>query len=415
MEYMYEKRDSYEDFARGKMLLNASGTTAFPVKLASELFLRGRAYLLERTEYLERIAGSDIDDRVLEIAKINMSMVNLDGLDRRLGSGVKMTSDGLIFGIYPFSAAGTPTGLAVGPDDDYERIQEALQLLRGNKRMLFPRNYLVFSKPNAMPGLISYANRLLHAGLLGDLVIGWVQTAEIDFDEWIACIRQVVRDYGPYLASLQITNEPNLSFMEGSKPYARQALMEGVIAAKEEARSCGLQMKIGFGSVPESSASVPGFWEGLAANPKFIDSVDFVGHNFYVDVFEEPLALPEVADSVERIIRNLRKNMAVAGIPGHVPIRVTENGWPTGQNPFTHMERTYDQQSAVLEAVIRTVYRLRKEYLITHYTLFGLRDADSLKSDLFHQFGIMRDDYAPKPAFAMYKRLIEELGFEANL
>ncbi|MCM3273490.1 hypothetical protein [Paenibacillus elgii] len=106
----------------------------------------------------------------------------------------------------------------------------------------------------------------------------------------------------------------------------------------------------------------------------------------------------------------MRKNLAAAGIPDSVPIRVTENGWPTGENPFTRTERTYDQQAFVLETVIRTVYRLREEFHITHYELFGLRDADSSKPDLFHQLGIMRDDYSPKLAFSVVKRLIQELG-----
>jgi hypothetical protein len=33
----------------------------------------------------------------------------------------------LQFGIYPLSVAGTPTGLAVGPPDDCNRIQTALE------------------------------------------------------------------------------------------------------------------------------------------------------------------------------------------------------------------------------------------------------------------------------------------------
>ncbi len=39
-----------------------------------------------------------------------------------------------------------------------------------------------------------------------------------------------------------------------------------------------------------------------------------------------------------------------------------------------------------------------------------LRDADSANPDLFHQLGLMRDDYTPKPAFEQYRTLIEELG-----
>jgi hypothetical protein len=93
-----------------------------------------------------------------------------------------------------------------------------------------------------------------------------------------------------------------------------------------------------------------------------------------------------------------------------VSIRVTENGWPTGKNPVANIERTYDRQTEVLEIVIRTIYNLRQELNISHYELFGLRDADSSKEDLFHQYGIMRDDYSPKPAYDTFKRLIRELG-----
>ncbi|MDB5054527.1 MAG: hypothetical protein JWM44_2577 [Bacilli bacterium] len=120
MEYIYEKhRDSYEDFASGRVLLHASGTTAFPVKLASEIFLRGKSLLQSRSakkkyslldpccggahllttigvlngQYLNLIAGSDIDGRVIEVAKSNLSMVNEDGIQNRLEQIKKMYSE----------------------------------------------------------------------------------------------------------------------------------------------------------------------------------------------------------------------------------------------------------------------------------------------------------------------------------
>jgi hypothetical protein len=113
----------------------------------------------------------------------------------------------------------------------------------------------------------------------------------------------------------------------------------------------------------------------------------------------------------EQILHDLRKkNLPAAGIPDSVPIRVTENGWPTGKNPFTGIERSYTRQAEVMETIIVTIYDLRTKYNISHYEFFGLRDADSLKEDLFHQFGILRDDYSPKPAYDLFKRLIEEFG-----
>ena len=328
-----------------------------------------------------------------------------------------MTPSGLTFGIYPLSVAGTPFGLAAGPEDNYEMIQMALRDLRGEHRNLYPRLYLIYTKEWESK-MLSNADRWLEAGLLGDLTVGcgdWInQDQSMELENWLGFIHEVIDRYGSRLASLQITNEPNLSFMEGSKPYILQALTEGVIAAKKEVRDRGLPLKVGFGSVPESPASVTQFWENLnkAGGDRFIDSVDFVGHNFYVDVFDDkPLDINEIPAVVERTLRDLReKALKSAGLPSSVPIKIAENGWPTGKNPMINLERSYAQQAKVLETIIRTVYRLHRELNISHYELFGLRDADSSKEDLFHQFGIMRDDYSPKPAYHIFKSLIQELG-----
>jgi hypothetical protein len=200
--------------------------------------------------------------------------------------------------------------------------------------------------------------------------------------------------------------------MDGSKPYVLDALVGGVIAAKDEARRRGLDLPIGFGSVPESEVSVPGFWADLAAaGPGFVDAVDFVGHTFYVDVFEEPVELATIPERVEGVLGALRNRaLPAAGIPGSVPIRVAENGWPTGTNPLTGATRSEARQSQVLEAVVRTVHRLAGDLHVTDYVLFGLRDADSAKPDLFHRFGILRDDYTPKPADATFRTLVSQLG-----
>lgn len=56
------------------------------------------------------------------------------------------------------------------------------------------------------------------------------------------------------------------------------------------------------------------------------------------------------------------------------------------------------------------MHALRAELKIPHWELFTLRDADSSRNDLFHRFGVLRDDYSPKPAFHTLRRLIAELG-----
>ena len=320
-------------------------------------------------------------------------------------------STGLQFGIYPLSVAGTPTGLAVGPPDDYDQIQRVLADIGGDR--VLPRTYLIDMGPGSEASMFALADRLRDGGLLGHLTLGTLQEGDLDIDRWVDLVRAVMADYGAQLASLQITNEPNLTFMEGSKPYILDALIHGVIAAKRTARELRLKTAVGFGSVPQSAVTLPHFWTDLASTggPALADAVDFVGHNFYVDVFEEPLDLAEIPGRVEQTLAELRRrHLPVAGIPASTPIRVTENGWPTGRNPLADTERTYSHQAEVLETVIRTIHRLRVELNISHYLLFGLRDADSAKHDPFHQFGILRDDYSPKPAYETYKTLVGELG-----
>ena len=321
-----------------------------------------------------------------------------------------MTAPPLEFGIYPLGVAGTPTGLATGPPDDYQRVRSALHGLGGG---VVPRTYLVDTEPGGEDAVLALGDRYRDAGLLGHVTVGCLRGTGFDVDRWAELVRTIIGRYGDRLRSVQVTNEPNLSFMDGSKPYVLDALVHGVVAAKDEARRRGLAIDVGFGSVPQSPVALPAFWDDLAAaaSPAFAGSVDFVGHNFYVDVFEDPVELAEIPGRVEEVLRDLRlKDLAAAGIPASVPIRVTENGWPTGTNPLDHTQRSLARQAEVIEAVVRTVHRLRPELNISHYMLFGLRDADSSEPDLFHQFGIMRDDYTAKPAYSTFQQLIGELG-----
>ncbi|MBV9871956.1 MAG: hypothetical protein JO214_15175 [Frankiaceae bacterium] len=316
----------------------------------------------------------------------------------------------LAFGVYPLGVAGTPEGLATGPPDAYEKVRAALNDLSGR---VAPRTYLVDMEPGGEEAVLELADRYRDLGLLGHVVLGCMRDEGFDLDRWSDLVRTIVARHGRRLSSLQITNEPNLSFMDGAKPYVYDALVAGVIAAKNEARRRGLPLEVGFGSVPQSPVALPEFWPELRdrGGPELADAVDFVGHNFYVDVFEEPVEPNLLPRRVAGLLHDVRsRDLPSAGIPSTVSLRVTENGWPTGVNPMTGAVRSDAQQATVIETIVRTVHGLARSHNITHYMLFGLRDADSAKSDLFHQFGIMRDDYTPKPAYARFKALVAELG-----
>ena len=112
MSYRFAvERQDYTDYASGKVFYSLPGHPAFPIRLASEIFQRclelrdvkerstpvklydpccGAAYHTAVLAYLHwdkigEITVSDIDEQVLAVAKRNLALLTLDGLERRIG------------------------------------------------------------------------------------------------------------------------------------------------------------------------------------------------------------------------------------------------------------------------------------------------------------------------------------------
>jgi hypothetical protein len=324
----------------------------------------------------------------------------------------KVDATRLIFGIYPGM---TGQELAnTGPvADDPARTEEALGLLQQHNGLPFlVRSYVIhYGSGRASSQTPVDPVRYASAGRRLDLVVCY-RSIDGDLDDWTAFIRDMARRYGPYLDALQITEEPNNPDAEaggdGGSPNVRQAIIDGVVAAKDEARRNGLRFKVGFAANPSFSPT-DDFWPDLAirSTRAFKQALDYVGLDFYPDVFR-PVPADQLHGAVEVVLRHFRRvNLEAAGILPAVPVRVTENGWPTGPT------RSPWRQAEVLETVVRTVDRLRAELNITHYEFFLLRDSDSSRAEIGYQFGLLRHDYARKPAFDVFRRLIAELGARA--
>src|ERR1019366_4261913 len=84
-----------------------------------------------------------------------------------------------------------------------------------------------------------------------------------------------------------------------------------------------------------------------------------------------PDGLPGAVDWVLRAFR--QRDLPAAGIDASVPVRICENGWPTGPG------RSEEQQARVLETIVRSASGLRAELNVTHWQLFTLRDASSCR------------------------------------
>jgi len=316
----------------------------------------------------------------------------------------------LVFGVFPLGMAGGPDGLAVGPPDDFEAIGRALGELQGDGDALLPRMYVVWSGPESTAEVSAQVAQLAGIGVPLDLVLCYRDPGG-DVAAWASFVSQVVTRHGRELAALQVTGEPNLTWAgaaaDGAFPGALDALVRGVLAGAAAKREVGATAEIGFAVVPDIDPAASGFWAGVrdSGGAEFAAAVDYAGIDIYPDVFGPRLSADELPIIVEQLLRDFReRDLATAGIPASVPIRICENGWPTGP------DRPEEQQAAVLESIIRTVHALRADLNITHWELFTLRDADSAKDDKFHRFGVLRDDYSPKPAFHTLRRLIAEPG-----
>jgi hypothetical protein len=316
----------------------------------------------------------------------------------------------LVFGVFPLGMAGGPGGVAAGPPDDFEAIGRAFRELQGAGRALVPRMYVLWSGADSTAAVHAQIATLTAAGTPWDLVLCYRDPGG-DVPAWAAFVAQVVERHGRRLSAVQVTGEPNLSWAgaaaDGAFPGAREAMVRGVLAGAAAKRATGGSAAIGFAVVPEIDPAAGGFWAGVRQDggSSFAAALDYAGIDLYPDVFGPRVGLDALPGAVERLLRDFRERaLATAGIPASVPIRICENGWPTGPDRPEH------QQAAVLEAIIRTVHRLRSELNVTHWQLFTLRDADSSKDDMFHRFGVLHSDYSPKPAFETLRRLIAELG-----
>jgi hypothetical protein len=319
-------------------------------------------------------------------------------------------ADGLLFGVYPGGITGDDAGgLAGGPPDDPHEVTRALDQLQGRPGRPFAvRAYLGFddATPAGVPhptGTPLDAARYATRGRRLDVVAQY-RSASGDVAGYCGFLREAVAQYGPVAGTIQVTEEPNVAgnpTLDGYYPAVSRALVAGVSAAKEQARRLGHHhLRVGFNTTPLFGPAASFVAElTRAGGPAFLADLDYVGLDFF-----RPVAVADLAAAVEGLLRHHRAAvLAPAGL-GDLPLHLTEHGWPTGP------DRTPARQAAVVDTVVGTVAAIAAALRIQAYTHFALRDADSAKPGLFHQFGLTTDDYSRKPAFDVYRALIGKFG-----
>jgi len=332
----------------------------------------------------------------------------------------------LRFGITPGVQTGQLGTGAVPPrtPEDPARHLDALGRLRAPGSPFVLRLHRFFGSEGeaGVQRFLALADHYTSAGYLVELQLRYHPSPqqEGDIAAWTAFVRDVVRRFGanPRVVAVQVTNEVNLTFSpdssDGGYDRAREALVQGVIAAKDEARRRGYGgLGIGFNwayrSDPGNEAA---FWRSLRdlGGRPFVAALDWVGLDAYPGTLFPPVDTPgDEGDALVNAMSALRCYLGVPGVPASVPIHIEENGFPTGPG------RSEERQVIAMESMIGVVDDLRGAFNVTDYRWFNLRDGDSTSANFQTQYGLLRDDYSAKPAFARYARFVRERGRRESL
>lgn len=301
--------------------------------------------------------------------------------------------------------------MTTGPADNAADVLAALETLQGSSECFLVRAYSAFTEAPSDGTRITPrdASGYVRGGRLLDLVLVY-RSPSGDLDGWCKFVRAMVERFRYTAAKIQITEEPDMARpgLDGSFPRIEEAVVAGVLAARERAEELQLgALQIGFNVVGDIR-SFDDFWSklGKLGGVRFARAVDFVGLDTYPGVFggDAAVSTDEIAARVVSALELLRmRAMPLAHLEPDVPLHVTEHGWPTVG------ERACERQREVIEAVVEAVHGCRSRLGVQAYELFQLRDACSADRSPLSQLGIMRDDYRPKPAFESYRKLVAEL------
>jgi hypothetical protein len=321
----------------------------------------------------------------------------------------------LKFAIAPGSAPATPSEVA--------KTMTALRQLKASGKPLVLHLYSGYTGPQPWPKYRALLGRELsafeRAGFDVELVLRFAPLGDRgsprDVRAFAALVRRIVGAFGgsPRFTSVQITNEADLSRSAASDGHfnrgfaAWQALIQGVVAAKATARAHHFeQLKVGFNFATDGRA----MWRYLGhhAGAAFTRALDWVGIDTYpgtLTPLPKDRLQPGIAVAIKQAIHQTRHvDLPLARIPDKVALHFSENGYATS------VGHSYDMQATALRTAVDTIALLSTSEHVTEYDWFELRDPTDSKLRPVDQFGLLRQDYRPKPAFDIYRRLIQTLS-----
>lgn len=328
------------------------------------------------------------------------------------------TSSPLSFGIYPGGAAGGASGWA---PDNVSKDLAAVKQLDSSGAPFIAHLYAEYYGPGsytAAQEIGSEVQTFAKAGIKVELVLAYRPTDEVpatDVPGYVSWTKSALGSLGKYLTYVQVTNEANVSGSassnDGYYPGAENALIQGLEAAKSSVVSHAMVAKVGFNWSYSPGAGSDPFWSYMASTggATFAKDVDWVGVDVYPGTWQSLPTTLSFASGVSQVmtqaISSTRNTfMRLATLAASVPIQITETGYPTGPN------RTYAMQQTAMQSEVAAVVSAHTTYNVSAMQFFDLRDAITNTTVVADEYGLMTDQWAPKPAFAAYEALITEYG-----
>jgi hypothetical protein len=344
------------------------------------------------------------------------------------GGAVPKVGAPLRFGIDPGLAGSAGSVQLPSAPDDLARDVSGAGGLRAARHVLVVRlNRLFWSDGEAgIKHFQALVARYAAAGLEVELQVRYHPGPgeNGNLAAWQAYVRHVVDVFGPdrHVVAMTITNEVNVGFSpntsDGSYTAAKDALIRGIEAAHAEAVSRGFaQLRFGFTYAyrfaPQDDAAFFAYL-GAHGGAVFRAALGFVGLDFYPgSVYPPAMAAGDsYRAEMAQALGTVRSCFAPrAGIGAGVPIWITENGVPTGAGT------SEAAQASALHQLVLAARDYSGTFGVTDYRWFNLRDSHSSSTGSlpgvaasFATDGLLRDDYTPKPAYAIYQAAIATYG-----
>lgn len=330
------------------------------------------------------------------------------------------TGGRLRFGIYPWGAAGAVASIAPSVPDNADQSLRAVQRLRGTHPLVV-HIYGDYDGISTTSGdtLIREATWWSANGLQVAAVLRYRPTDASKSAGYIAWVRSMTHRLAALsgTVSVQIANEPNnlsAGAGDGAYPGVINAIATAVPAARNQLIADNRpNILVGFnwaaGTTPITTEPM---WAALkqAGGTAFSRVVGFVAVNVYPGTWSPPAAdlvpTPTQIDATLRSTLSALRNqhMPAAGISTHATIVVGETGYPTTP------ARTQATQNMVLNTTVATIDATRATYGTTDLYWFAFRDGNTSSGQLENGYGLLHDDYTPKPAYTSLQQAIATVG-----